>query len=83
MKLAICTDVFQDLSYTDMQYLLRRRIGKAQNLLLTTDLSMARIAEQVGFETQNYFNAQFSKIVGMPPRKYRQDYLDKQLKSPK
>lgn len=75
--------VFKEASgYSPMQYLLRRRIGEAQNLLLTTGLSMAQIAEQVGFETQNYFNAQFSKIVGMPPRKYRQDYLDKQLKSP-
>lgn len=75
--------VFKEASgYAPMQYLLRRRIGEAQNLLLTTDLSMAQIAEQVGFETQNYFNAQFSKIVGMPPRRYRQDYLDRQLKSP-
>ena len=75
--------VFKEASgYSPMQYLLRRRIGEAQNLLLTTDLTMAQIAERVGFETQNYFNAQFSKIVGMAPRKYRQSYLDKQLRSP-
>ena len=74
--------VFKESSgYAPMQYLLRRRIGEAQNLLLTTDWPIARIAEQVGFETQNYFNAQFSKIVGTPPRKYRQDFLDKQLKT--
>lgn len=65
--------VFKDVTgYSPMQYLTRRRIGEAQNLLLETDLPIARIAEQVGYETQNYFNLQFSKHVGMPPRKFRQ-----------
>ena len=39
-----------------MQYLTRRRIGEAQNLLVETGLPIARIAEQVGYDTQNYFN---------------------------
>lgn len=39
-----------------MQYLTRRRIGEAQNLLVETDLPIARIAEQVGYDAQNYFN---------------------------
>ena len=34
--------------------------------------AIARIAEEVGYDTQNYFNLQFSKHVGMPPRKFRQ-----------
>ena len=64
--------VFKEMSgYSPMQYLLRRRIGEAQNLLISTDLPIARIAELVGYETQNYFNLQFSKHVGMPPRKFR------------
>ncbi|MCI9609268.1 MAG: AraC family transcriptional regulator [Oscillibacter sp.] len=63
--------------YSPTQYLLRRRIGEAQNLLISTDLPMARIAEQVGFETQNYFNLQFSKHVGMPPGKYRESFVGK------
>ena len=65
--------VFKEASgYSPMQYLTRRRIGEAQNLLVETDLPIARIAEQVGYDTQNYFNLQFSKYVGMPPRKFRQ-----------
>lgn len=70
--------VFKEASgYSPMQYLLRRRIGEAQNLLIYTDLPIARIAEQVGYETQNYFNLQFSKHVGMPPRKFRQSFVGK------
>lgn len=70
--------VFKEATgYSPTQYLLRRRIGEAQNLLIATDLPMAKIAEQVGFETQNYFNLQFSKHVGMPPGKYRESYVGK------
>jgi AraC-like DNA-binding protein len=65
--------VFKEVSgYSPMQYLTRRRIGEAQNLLVSTDLPISRISEMVGYETQNYFNLQFSKHVGMPPRKFRQ-----------
>lgn len=61
--------------YSPAQYLLRRRIGEAQGLLITTDLPISAISEKVGFETQNYFNMQFSKHVGMPPTKYRQNFV--------
>lgn len=65
--------VFKEESgYSPMQYLTRRRIGEAQNLLLETDMPISHIAELVGYDTQNYFNLQFSKHVGMPPRKFRQ-----------
>ncbi len=65
--------VFKEASgYSPMQYLTRRRIGEAQNLLVETDLPISRIAGEVGYDTQNYFNLQFSKHVGMPPGKFRQ-----------
>lgn len=75
--------VFKESSgYSPMQYLLRRRIGEAQNLLISTELPMAKIAGQVGFETQNYFNLQFSKHVGMPPGKYRESFVGKKKGEP-
>ena len=68
--------VFKEMSgYAPGQYLLRRRIGEAQTLLITTDLSITRIAEMVGYDTQSYFNLQFTKNVGMPPNRYRQNYI--------
>lgn len=68
--------VFKQMSgYSPVQYLLRRRIGEAQTLLITTDLSITRVAEMVGYDTQSYFNLQFTKHVGMPPNKYRQNYI--------
>jgi AraC-like DNA-binding protein len=63
--------------YSPMQYLLRRRVGEAQTLLITTDLPIAEIAGRVGYDTQSYFNLQFTRHVGMPPKRYRQNYIVK------
>lgn len=68
--------VFKEMSgYSPMQYLLRRRIGEAQTLLITSDLTITEIAGRVGYDTQSYFNLQFSKHVGMPPNQYRKNYV--------
>lgn len=68
--------VFKEMSgYSPIQYLLRRRIGEAQTLLITTDYSITDIAGMVGYDTQSYFNMQFTKHVGMPPKKFRQNYI--------
>ena len=72
--------VFKQMSgYSPVQYLLRRRIGEAQTLLITTELSVTRIAEMVGYDSSSYFNLQFTKNVGMPParRKSRAAGKDK------
>ena len=61
--------------YSPIQYLLRRRLGEAQTLLISTDLPIAEIAGMVGFDTQNYFNAQFTRHVGVPPKQYRENYV--------
>lgn len=55
-------------------YLQRLRIDQAKLLLLQTDLTIERIAEQVGFNQAAYFTACFSKTEGMSPRKYRQRF---------
>ena len=61
--------------YSPLQYVLRRRIGEAQTLLITTDLPVTRIAARVGYDNPSHFNAQFSKAVGMPPRTFRREYV--------
>lgn len=55
-------------------YLQRLRIQQAKLLLVQTDLTIERIAEQVGFNQAAYFTACFSKTEGMSPRKYRQRF---------
>ncbi|MFK8243337.1 MULTISPECIES: response regulator [unclassified Facklamia] len=52
-------------------YLIQERIKKAKLLLLTTDLKIYAIAEQVGFEDMNYFSQRFKQIVGMTPSQFK------------
>ena len=67
--------VFKDMcGYSPMNYLIRRRIGEAQNLLIGTDLPLVEITWQLGYDTQSYFTSQFMKHVGMSPLVYRKKY---------
>ena len=61
--------------YSPLQYVLRRRIGEAQTLLITTDLPITRIAALVGYDNPSHFNTQFAKAVGMAPRTFRREYV--------
>ena len=49
----------------------RRRIAEAKTLLLDRDLSVAQIAERVGFSDYNYFTKTFKKLVGVTPSQYK------------
>jgi AraC-like DNA-binding protein len=54
-----------------IEYVLRLRVRKACELLQKTDLTVSEIAGETGFADSNYFTRQFRKIVGLPPRDYR------------
>lgn len=51
-------------------YVLRRRIERAQELLLD-DASLQAIGAAVGFKTQSHFTTAFSKVVGASPQAWR------------
>ncbi|MBJ6360684.1 helix-turn-helix domain-containing protein [Paenibacillus sp. GCM10012307] len=55
-------------------YQLQVRIEQAKLLLLQTNLTVERIAEEVGFNQPAYFTSSFTKIEGLSPRKYRQRF---------
>lgn len=56
---------------TPTQYIVNLRISNAKNLLSSSDYSVAKIANMVGYENALYFSRLFAKHVGMPPRDYR------------
>ena len=58
----------QGLTYT--QYVTELRIGKARELLKTTDMSLSEISEAVGFNDYFYFIKKFKKETGVTPGKY-------------
>jgi AraC-like DNA-binding protein len=50
---------------------MRRRIGRAQQLLAEGSLTVAAIASQLGFSSQAHFTTVFRRRVGMPPKLWR------------
>lgn len=62
--------------FSPMQYIIRRRMGEAQNLLISTDFSAAQIAAMVGYDSASHFSGIFRKVVGLPPAAYRKKYLE-------
>jgi AraC-like DNA-binding protein len=53
------------------QYILKKRIEQAQNLLLQSELSLVAIAIESGFSDQAAFTRAFASAVGTPPARWR------------
>jgi len=54
------------------EYVLQRRIEKAQYMLNTTDIPIAELALMVGFSSQSHFTVVFKRIMGLTPGRWRQ-----------
>jgi AraC-like DNA-binding protein len=61
---------------TMQQFIIQSRVHAAINELVHSDRTIAEIAAQFGFTHQSAFTKQFHEIIGIPPRTYRQRYLD-------
>lgn len=56
-------------------YVARRRIERAQYLMLWTDATLSSIAFECGFSDQSHFGRAFVKAVGETPRTWRRTRL--------
>lgn len=65
------TEVF---GCTPQQYLLYYRLDQAKLLLIKTDWTIARIAEETGFRQTPHFSRLFASHTGMPPLKFRKRF---------
>jgi AraC-like DNA-binding protein len=53
------------------------RIGKAANLLISTELTLTEIAYECGFSSQAYFSYAFKKRIGVTPRQYAKAFYNR------
>ncbi|MGR8011155.1 AraC family transcriptional regulator [Streptomyces hypolithicus] len=53
-------------------YLLGIRLGHAKELLAATDLPVAAVARRVGYDDPAYFSRLFTRRVGTPPIRFRE-----------
>jgi AraC-like DNA-binding protein len=52
---------------TPYQYVLTRRVERAQELLRNTELSVTEICFEVGFQSLGSFSSAFHRVAGVPP----------------
>lgn len=52
-------------------YIIEKRLEQICALLRDTDLSIQKIADQLGFSSKNYFFTFFKNYMGMTPKQYR------------
>jgi len=56
-----------------MEYLLAWRTAVAKDLLRREDVSVADVAERVGYGSASPFSTAFSRHVGQPPGRYARE----------
>jgi AraC-like DNA-binding protein len=66
---------------TFSDYVLRRRIETARNMLRYSDYSSTEISEILAFSSQSYFISCFKKATKMTPSEYRRRYYAKGMKA--
>lgn len=54
-----------------VEYLTRYRVARAQELLRSTERTLADVGNEVGFCDQSYFGLVFKRLSGMTPKGYR------------
>jgi AraC-like DNA-binding protein len=57
-----------------IKYVLHRKIGEAQNLLMNTNMQIGEIGEDLGFNDNCHFSSIFKKRIGVSPLQYRQHF---------
>jgi AraC family transcriptional regulator len=57
----------QSLGLTPHQYLMACRVERAKSLILQGDLTLAQVAQAVGFADQSHLNRQFKRLLGIAP----------------
>ena len=59
------------LGRSPIRYLTEWRMPAAGDLLRSTDFSVARIAGEVGYDSEEAFSRAFKRQHEMPPRRWR------------
>lgn len=61
----------EHLGITPHQYIMKRRIERAKELLLSTNTPIADLSMAIGFADQSHLSTTFRKAVGVSPARYR------------
>lgn len=72
-KSVIYKGFHEHFNCTLKEYVNKKRVEKATELLKSTELSMEEIAQKTGFSSSAYFASIFKKVKGISPLKYKKN----------
>lgn len=72
----------QLMGCTASEYIIRRRLRHAVQLLMSTDASVLSVALDSGFRNVSYFSRTFRRRFGLSPGKYREQFRAEASDSP-
>ena len=61
----------QEVGESPHRYLVRRRLDRAAELLVSTPLTVTQVCDRVGFGSPAHFSQSFRRRFGVPPSVYR------------
>ncbi|MCX5355711.1 GlxA family transcriptional regulator [Streptomyces mirabilis] len=67
----------RDIGVTPQEWVTQARIGRARELLASTDLPVEGVAKAAGFSSLSNFRARFRQVVGLTPKAYRASFHDR------
>jgi YesN/AraC family two-component response regulator len=70
----LTTMLKQKTGFSFLEYVQRKKIGKARYYLENSDISVAEIAALCGYKNLNFFYQLFVREAGCTPAEYRRDY---------
>lgn len=73
----------KETGHTITDYILRRRIDTACNMLRYSEYSASQISEILAFSSQSYFIRSFRQIKGMTPHEYVQRHSEENIDAAK
>jgi len=71
-KYHFCRQFKKITGFTPHQYIIRRRIDAAKQLLAKPNLTIGAISEHLGFASHSQFTAFFRRHAGVTPQRFRQ-----------
>jgi AraC family transcriptional regulator, transcriptional activator FtrA len=66
----------ETVGYAPYEWLVRERVALAKDFLQTSKYTLPRVAEAVGFRSQETFRRHFRRLIGTSPMSYRRNFSD-------
>lgn len=74
-KVYLCRIFKEETGENVTQYILKTRIDKSKEIILSTNYKLYEISDKLGFNSPQQFSILFKKVTGITPNQFRDSYF--------